>query len=378
MMNHITNLNIYNFKSIKKLDLDNCKRINLFVGKPNVGKSNILEAIALYGAPYSIKQNQSDVSAYLLSDYIRFEQTADLFYDQDYFENKIIINSNIGYAGIEFFAKNNVFQFSLGDLNFLKNNFTNDPYSNFSLYEANFRNYIQNSFSLQPFIFPLTGSAARISSVRYDDISRAGILDYLSPVKKYDFNKYNHVLSNPFFAFLLPPDGKNLFTIAYTSSKLKEEIAEILKEYNLEFLMSSNQTLKKIEIQKTIKGVKYAIPYSLIADTLQRYIFHLAAIYSNKESVILFEEPEAHTFPEYITKIAREIIKSETNQFFITSHSPYLVEEIIEKAPGNDVAVFACFYKDFQTVVRELTSEELSDIKKYDYDIISNIGAFEQ
>ena len=42
---------IKNFKSIKDLRLD-CKRINVFIGKPNVGKSNILEALGLLGAEH--------------------------------------------------------------------------------------------------------------------------------------------------------------------------------------------------------------------------------------------------------------------------------------------------------------------------------------
>ena len=37
----IKNLTIQNFKSIKDLQLD-CKRINLFIGEPNSGKSNLL------------------------------------------------------------------------------------------------------------------------------------------------------------------------------------------------------------------------------------------------------------------------------------------------------------------------------------------------
>ncbi len=40
---------IKNFKSIKDLRLD-CKRVNIFIGKPNVGKSNILEALGMLGA----------------------------------------------------------------------------------------------------------------------------------------------------------------------------------------------------------------------------------------------------------------------------------------------------------------------------------------
>ncbi|ASJ16857.1 hypothetical protein A3L04_07110 [Thermococcus chitonophagus] len=40
----IRELEIENFKSIKKLDLD-CKIISIFIGEPKVGKSNTLEAI---------------------------------------------------------------------------------------------------------------------------------------------------------------------------------------------------------------------------------------------------------------------------------------------------------------------------------------------
>ena len=42
----IKNLEIENFKSIKHLKLD-CKRINLFIGEPNTGKSNILESFGI-------------------------------------------------------------------------------------------------------------------------------------------------------------------------------------------------------------------------------------------------------------------------------------------------------------------------------------------
>ena len=37
----IRTLEIKNFKSIKELRLD-CRRINIFIGEPNTGKSNIL------------------------------------------------------------------------------------------------------------------------------------------------------------------------------------------------------------------------------------------------------------------------------------------------------------------------------------------------
>ena len=50
MANHFFEyIKIQNFKSLRAVELADCSRINLFIGKPNVGKSNILEALSLFG-----------------------------------------------------------------------------------------------------------------------------------------------------------------------------------------------------------------------------------------------------------------------------------------------------------------------------------------
>ena len=41
-MQKIDNIEIKNFKSIRHQKIEGCKRINVFIGYPNVGKSNIL------------------------------------------------------------------------------------------------------------------------------------------------------------------------------------------------------------------------------------------------------------------------------------------------------------------------------------------------
>ena len=45
-MEMIRHLEIENYKSIKHLTL-NCNKVNVIIGEPNVGKSNILEALDL-------------------------------------------------------------------------------------------------------------------------------------------------------------------------------------------------------------------------------------------------------------------------------------------------------------------------------------------
>ncbi len=49
----LKNFTIKNYKSIKELEIKELNRINLFVGRNNAGKSNILEAILLYATRFS-------------------------------------------------------------------------------------------------------------------------------------------------------------------------------------------------------------------------------------------------------------------------------------------------------------------------------------
>ena len=70
----IQTLRIQNFKSIKHLELD-CKRINVLIGEPNAGKSNILESLGMFSfARYHAYGG--------LGDFVRFERTSNLFYDE--------------------------------------------------------------------------------------------------------------------------------------------------------------------------------------------------------------------------------------------------------------------------------------------------------
>ncbi|UCE47405.1 MAG: AAA family ATPase, partial [Phycisphaerales bacterium] len=68
----ITKLSVSNFKSVRQLDIK-CKKVNLFIGEPNTGKSNILEALALMS--WCGRRSGS------LGDYVRFDLMQYLFFD---------------------------------------------------------------------------------------------------------------------------------------------------------------------------------------------------------------------------------------------------------------------------------------------------------
>lgn len=130
---------------------------------------------------------------------------------------------------------------------------------------------------------------------------------------------------------------------------------------------------------KTLKedNAMVSFPYSSIADTLQRVIFYKAAIASNKNSILLFEEPEAHCFPPYIAHFTQDVINSETNQFFIATHSPYVLNDFLEtEETRSELAIFFADFKDGQTVINRLSEDELNEIYNYGIDIFFNYERF--
>ena len=69
-------LEIKNFKSIEHLELS-CRRVNVLIGEPNTGKSNILEALGLI----SYAGHSNEVSDF--NGFVRCDDVSNLFYDGD-------------------------------------------------------------------------------------------------------------------------------------------------------------------------------------------------------------------------------------------------------------------------------------------------------
>jgi len=134
----------------------------------------------------------------------------------------------------------------------------------------------------------------------------------------------------------------------------------------------------KIELLKYYeqKDIFVSIPYHLVSDTLRRVIFYLVATKSDRDSIILLEEPEVHSFPSYTRVLAEIVGLDKHNQYFITTHNPYFLLSLIEKTPANDLNIFITYIKNYQTKIRQLTSDEISKIASEGIDIFFNIDMF--
>jgi AAA15 family ATPase/GTPase len=362
MKNNITSLEISNFKSIKHLSIE-CKRINILIGEPNVGKSNILEALSLFLAEVS------DHERPFLKDYLRYEKLSNLFFDQDR-RNMISVKTNIGSALLRFHS-NGINGY---DISLVPPDFPMDLIKvtdNLATVQNSFDDYVKTNPSASS--YPIKPFYTLISDTKDDHHISHATLKYNSPIKRYIFKPLSKH-ENHFPSFVRPPYGDNLYTILENNSKLYEEASDFFNKYGLDLLMDTEA--EKLDIQKRVGNKVYKIPFSLSADTLQRIIFHLAAIETNQDSILLFEEPEAHSFPKYIIMIAEKVIESKENQFFIATHSPYLLTPFIEECDKKDVAIFICTYENFETKIRVLTDEEVGNIMENGIDLFYNIPAF--
>lgn len=371
----INELTIKNFKSIKEVKLD-CKQVNIFIGKPNTGKSNILEAISLFSDGVLMRDH------FFYEGSIFYEKIDDLFYNQDR-SNIISVESDIGSVQLSFFRNEenfgyfsdtskycNLFEFiDLGE---------EKDVSKKSVELKSMLKYTSIVEAIQDFR-ELNNPLAYFGAELYWNGSIPNLTDSssirLTPVRSYKYSR-NTNYNNSENKYLQSPHGNNLWGVLQKTPKLSEIAGEFFKQFGLDLVLVSDEDQKKIKIQKKYGGVFIHLPYSLVADTLQRMIFHLAAIYSNKDAVILFEEPEAHTYAPYQSYLASEIIEDEQNQYFITTHSDLIFDSIVREKPDK-VAVFIVGYDGSNTTVRPLTKDEITDQLNNYTSIFQNLDKYD-
>lgn len=321
----IKQLRIQNFKSIKSVDFS-CKKLNVFIGEPNGGKSNLIEALCLF--------DLTIIGSGLPREIFRYNSMADLFFDFNVNKPIIVQTNELSYE----------LKYPLLD--------DGSPLNRFDyLMGASNSNYTKLQFSNE-------------GSLRFSDSLISTRLKY------YQYKRLNEFKVGS-FAQLSSPYGDNLPGLLLSNEDFRNWVSEFFESKG--FSLTLKPTEQDMNMSKIVNKIIYSYPYYATSETMQRIIFYIMAIMSSKNSVLLFDEPESNTFPLYTKFLAERIALDESNQFFLTTHNPYLLLSLIEKSSENDLNVCVVRMKNYETVVTPLNREQLGEVLDFNSDVFLNL-----
>lgn len=335
MDQHIQNIEISNFKSIKDLKIGGCKKINIFAGKPNAGKSNILEALGMFDLFFNPFERQN------FKNFVRYESFSDLFFEGDYSKtSQVKLNT---YSIFSFYSiANQILKIQLNS---------------------------KSSKRASQIEYSINGNQERSSYIISDSIKKPDL-----NIRKYSFKIENEIVK--FSNSLISPFGENISTIISTNPEIRNFVNHFLSVNNLKLLIERGSNNLKI-FKEYEDGTVFSLPYNMIADTLQRLIFYKAAIMSNQDSVLLFEEPEAHCFEPYILEFTNEVKFNENNnQFFMVTHSDFIIQEFLrDEESRNNLQIYLVNNVDGKTEVKKLDAEKNDDVYEYGMNVFFNFDS---
>lgn len=322
MIEHLT---IRNFKSVKEVNI-RCKKLNIFIGEPNSGKSNILEALAL--------QSQNALTGGELNRNIfRYKTVSELFYDFDLSEG-IHVNHNEKSTELKFSANSS-------------------QTSNKFLFFLDEKDDAENPFA----------------TIEHDGKVHEQKGDGTTNVHFYEYKRITQ-FEQSFMPHLKVPHGENMPTLLMSYPKLKKWVSEFIRDQGLTLTLKPHEY--DMVISKFVDDELYSFPYLTLSETLQRIIFYILVLKTNNNNIIILDEPESNTFPFYTKYLSEQIALDESNQFFISTHNPYLLLSLIEKSKYDNLCICMTRLKNYQTQAIELNQEQISMILDFNSDVFFN------
>ncbi|MBO0614546.1 MAG: hypothetical protein RL122_2294 [Pseudomonadota bacterium] len=304
----IENIKIENFKCFENLEINDFKRVNVFGGKNNVGKTALLEAIELLVK--SVEPNSLIYNSYLL---LKNRQqrskniTLDFYKD---FPHRFEIKSNIRTINI---AVDNLVEFhttntSIANIEFSvnhgKSNFSTENFSNGNLYGAlhdYFKNIIFNSYF--------------IKSSKIDDKFLSVLYGFVSELNKEDF--VNNSINN------------------FDSSIMTFKI-----------IQTEDEAIPKLKIQ----GRDKLVPLSEMGDGISRYVTILCAIWASQNGFLFIDEIENGIHYSNYKKLWELIFMASEQancQVFVTTHSKECIEAFnnVQQERNDDTGRYFELYR---------------------------------
>jgi len=321
----IENLTIKRFKSIRELSIP-CRKVNLFIGAPDTGKTNILEALHFlsrlgWGLPldHSLRLSQE----------LGFDT---LFYRQ-FFDHPIEISTRT---------------FSLN---------------------AQLRGQASLDVEVHPFgqvsglgFGSPSWTCHELDHIRFYSYASSELWTYATASKK------SHEI-------ITPPHGLNLMYISRHNEKVYEFLKETIATAGRK--LRFDQNTKKFRISEVREDDIFDYNLEVLSDSLRRFFFYGSILMTSKNATLVLDEPDVYAFPPYPKHLGEMIANDESNQFFLTTHNPYFLAGVVEKTPTKDLAVFVCSRDDDRgTQAKQLSEKEIPVLIEKGASVFFNLDEF--
>jgi predicted ATPase len=174
---------------------------------------------------------------------------------------------------------------------------------------------------------------------------------------------------------LAPPFGSNLASLLANDKTARQIAADYFCDSR--YRLSVDVGKRHLAMSRQEDSAVVSFPYSATSETLRRMIFYRLALETSKKCILAFDEPEANSYPPYTKILAESIAKDEQeNQFFLTTHSPYMLTSIIGKTPASELNVFVCRLEGSETKVYPMDEDQRMELMEMDMSAFFNLDRF--
>ncbi len=356
----LSEFTIKNYKGINELHLTGLRQINLFVGKNNVGKSNLLEAISLYVNNWSFNSllqilgNRREK----IDDFIKptFNQS-----EKSLLEN---FSPILPYREISFLMRKNNNAIILG----AKRNFTQLALM-YAYYRRDSDTEANRLYQLSPFSSRTSkissNSELVLATTRQDnddssartistDVS-ANTLNLIRFTKSgLDYTNYSKDEARACLYINCKSLSTELSQDLWADFSLTEKEEEILDALRLideqiegfNFINTDGRIVPLVKIGRIVDGEtkNIRIPISELGDSLVHVLNIIIAVLKCQNGVLLLDEVESglhYSTQNKLWKSIFELAKNYNVQIFATTHSNDCIKAFAESGASSDEAMMA-------------------------------------
>lgn len=394
----IKRIYIENYKSLKEVKVELNEGVNVFIGKNNTGKSNIIDALTFFSniAKGRVSLNEHEYKETVFGKDIEKEILFDLEYiisDEEMLSlfSKLQLQNILSFDDFEKSVQNIIRHVvKLGSFKLLEERVFSYFNENEILYDEGFwrddgmyaRQIIENfkegitneNWNLMSYGAGSPPESLLYAPTRHTPIKPEENLLLLLHDFVTSFKNLNPVRNSPetlkvYGEIELKPDASNLpqvlnclnrrlfDTIMKSAREIIEEISEIRAPVRER---TSDAYLSIVE-----PSFEDEFTWNYISSGIKEILYLITLLHTTpKGSLLMIEEPEIHLHPDAIPKflsLAEKVCREDNKQILITTHSPILIDalsfdkiSIVTKEKGITIVKS---FKEFTNVEKEFAKQ---------------------